>query len=937
MDGKVTAMDINRNGEVVWTVDADKMPLLSSSLSQQHLVSDNYPYMLVPSLDGSLFMFNAKTNALSPIPLGTDMHIMIGDDEIAGGTFVTSTGVDPLNGKIRYRCTSGNCVQYEVTGSDPSFFTLIMRKNGQIARAADPVTGEEKWNVSVGEYDVSIVSSDHSFRFEKVDVPTHVNFLLEPPDGIVLAVDSCGRVKWSRQLSSPIAKVWQVIRGKIFEISLFSYDTLKALSDFSGNGKEFISKYEVPFYFGTVNSEPYIIPSEFMREELRHMVRAEQKRYEPKTFSSHNARFSFFEDLQVGDLIRRSYRTSSIVEMDLRNDASHSSASKSRSCNMYDAVTLVGSKGLQEIEKYDAAKGDLGWYIFKTARKFCQKSAPFHESDQKETVCNLRSHLCRRKNVLDGLKQIAHEPVSGWWKIIALFLTLIATLLVTVILHSREIRYQALFFLFKIIRKQSSEFLSVKKADSPRNSVVELTDNQKKVPVVSQSVQNMYSSKFLEDFSPEKWLGRGGYGVVFSCRNRLDDRNYAVKRIAVSNTSSAIEHVKREARAMARLEHPGIIRYFHTWMEKPPSGWQQAKDKEILKNIRSIADSEDESMVLTVESNQEINQARNPTEELSFSEKLSKLHLKTFLMDKDGASTGDTKDISWMNSTNGTGVEASTESESSTDSDSNLLVHQITAVAADSDDSSYIVFAHSENSSSSPVVEKSKLQKNGTPNTLDPPVVLVARCFKLCQELTLHSWLLNNKKDREINQMRRWLAELVCAIDYIHSQGLIHRDLKPQNIFFSADNCLKIGDLGLATNYISAKQTTDCEENDIANIPHTSNVGTRLYMSPEQLMAKPYNEKVDVFSLGLIFVELIIPFETVMERNHILSNLQSGTMPKCLDECRPEEKKFISWLTAVNPELRPSARELVECDYLRNQVQMLGVSYFREIVPTSYG
>lgn len=42
--------------------------------------------------------------------------------------------------------------------------------------------------------------------------------------------------------------------------------------------------------------------------------------------------------------------------------------------------------------------------------------------------------------------------------------------------------------------------------------------------------------RFLEDFVPEKCLGRGGYGVVFNCRNRLDDRNYAVKRIAVSNT-----------------------------------------------------------------------------------------------------------------------------------------------------------------------------------------------------------------------------------------------------------------------------------------------------------------------------------------------------------------------------------------------------------------
>lgn len=62
-------------------------------------------------------------------------------------------------------------------------------------------------------------------------------------------------------------------------------------------------------------------------------------------------------------------------------------------------------------------------------------------------------------------------------------------------------------------------------------------------------------------------------------------------------------------------------------------------------------------------------------------------------------------------------------------------------------------------------------------------------------------------------------------------------------------------------------------------------------MSCLQLKGKPYNEKVDVFSLGLIFVELIVPFTTVMERNSILSGLQNGIVPKCLDNLPSKEVK----------------------------------------------
>lgn len=62
--------------------------------------------------------------------------------------------------------------------------------------------------------------------------------------------------------------------------------------------------------------------------------------------------------------------------------------------------------------------------------------------------------------------------------------------------------------------------------------------------------------------------------------------------------------------------------------------------------------------------------------------------------------------------------------------------------------------------------------------------------------------------------------------------------LQPQNIFFSADgtNSLKIGDLGLATNFGTSDTGEGDNEGTLACSRHTGNVGTRLYMSPEQAL-----------------------------------------------------------------------------------------------------
>lgn len=79
------------------------------------LIADNFPYLLVPSLDGLLYMFNMKSSSLSLVPLNANARIMIGNDEVAGGTFVTSTGIDPLTGKVFHFKILMNLVAFDVS------------------------------------------------------------------------------------------------------------------------------------------------------------------------------------------------------------------------------------------------------------------------------------------------------------------------------------------------------------------------------------------------------------------------------------------------------------------------------------------------------------------------------------------------------------------------------------------------------------------------------------------------------------------------------------------------------------------------------------------------------------------------------------------------------------------------------------------------------
>lgn len=97
---------------------------------------------------------------------------------------------------------------------------------------------------------------------------------------------------------------------------------------------------------------------------------------------------------------------------------------------------------------------------------------------------------------------------------------------------------------------------------------------------------------------------------------------------------------------------------------------------------------------------------------------------------------------------------------------------------------------------------------------------------------------------------------------------------------------------------------------------HTEQVGTQLYMSPEQLNGLCYNQKVDIFALGLILLELLIPFKTQMQRVNVLFKARNNIYSDEFKIDHPREYELVKSLLSRSPQKRPTATEIKQQELL---------------------
>ncbi|KAK3815611.1 MAG: kinase-like domain-containing protein, partial [Linnemannia elongata] len=373
-------------------------------------------------------------------------------------------------------------------------------------------------------------------------------------------------------------------------------------------------------------------------------------------------------------------------------------------------------------------------------------------------------------------------------------------------------------------------------------------------------------TRYKHDFVEIGKLGKGGFASVFKARNKLDGIEYAIKKVRLRGGAKVrYEKIFREIKFLARLDHKNVIRYYSSWLEHADYPGDSRNSRSGLSNSYSALSSSIEEIQRSL-----------------------------------------------PNSYSGSGLGSRYGQSQSGGHELDPLEDELGL---------------------RPFSYPHRRGPSGKDFIITRDLTLFIQ-MQLCQT-TLQDYLVYRNErpvpelvDQAANQ--HIFRAIVEGVAYIHDQDMIHRDLKPSNIFLGMpehmrtqqqqqqarqDQSLHLGNLELRSLLTSNVfvQLVIATSGSRSSRTRTTAVGTVTYASPEQL-ARPnlgYDQKADIYSLGIIFFELYHPFSTLMERHAVLRTLRNGELPPEFVSRWPKEAAFVLWLMAEDPRMRPSAREIL--------------------------
>nr|CAD7571735.1 unnamed protein product [Timema californicum] len=952
LDGRLWALDAALGGAVVWNVNTGSGPMLSSSIHRLEVELE----VVNPHLRGGRVKNHLGKTTLSSPDRDSNFDLPVLSSRAQLDKRLTNNG--------------------QWVRMIPSLSGGLYRFNGDSIEPV-PVTADNLLQSSGFLFSDDLVISDcHSTNSPPSTDVLDFELKIIVPEGLVCALSKVepGRILWKHKFDTPVVSAWHHRGGKMTEVDLFSGARM-----FNDN----MGSITPSLYIGMHNKQLYIQESVTVQRSVgnwaSNLLTDE---------SSNNLRIPWHPVPATSTAL--GLLDDHLLASEDPTTVDESQASTTAISVLYGSSYVNGN----------------GFFLFseeslkKTKHSQCLKNATL--SLDGDTIAmegdddNDDDFFSEEETPV----QIIIVSLWFWWKEV-LVISCTTALLFNLVITQRFLHIFANQHKNVIVQK---EVIVVEKHIPMKQDTDSGVDMRLSLRSHSDPGSTVlapeFISRYLTDFDPVRCLGKGGFGIVFEAKNKIDDWHYAIKRIALPNSQESRDRVMREVKALAKLDHQHIVRYFNAWLECPPPGWQEDQDKLCpLKSLqeskslqsRSLQESKSlpsrslqESKSLPSKSLQEIKSLSSkghqenkslpskglqkikslPSKGLQESKSLSSKVLQKIksLFDQLSYSEDVTTDGTeqarkknhvnnkslidnssvYLNLCNRRGLdpllmgnikdsfsnrlpsdisdsfikfEASEGYEASERREESVI--NVNSASSETGDSPFGHFGYQHKSNSDEmkqvvVKRPMSLQISSGGGVIVP--VKASRMFlfiqmQLCRKESLREWLKDNVGPRDKRTVLNMFLQILDAVEYVHLQGLIHRDLKPSNIFFSLDGQIKVGDFGLVTAMVeSGDQRTPSGDGDtfLGDEIHTAQVGTQLYMSPEQSKGLPYNYKVDIYSLGVILVELLVPFGTEMERIRTLLDVRKNKLPPHFKQDYSEEYGLLHLMLSHYPDQRPT-------------------------------